>query len=839
MKQECADALSSAAGRQLSKAELDGIDERIHGSMRDMAMADPDKYNAMSFAERRLEAAKMAKERMMADVTRAHESSIVEASRKAALFSDVDSVKPGLRGQLQHLKSKILSVDYQAKGIASEFYGRLTGLHEADGGKFFGLLQDPAKQHDIAKGLFGEQTTPEAAHAAKGLSKMLDSLADRFQRSGLSLNKRENWRLPQPQDSMKVAANPKAWVEDHMNWVDKNAYVNPDGSRMSNDQLRAMLEASHSSIGTDGANKRAVGEGSPVKSHLVGSSANAPRQLFYKNADSWSQAMQKYGRTTNMYELIASHVNGMSKDIATAEQFGKNADANVRQASDRAYVNDQKAMQDEHVAKGTDPAKAEKQLAKLENLQRMTQRVYDAYTKPSAPQNASAANLMAQLRGLMASSQLGSLVGALPDLAGLKLAAEHSGLPQMRVFRNFIDGIASGAVKQEFLNKMGIWQEGFQHMNNRAAEDGLANGWGTFLNHTTHIAMGLNAFDRGMRAGIGRTVLDTIGKFTREHATLEGADGTPRLLQDRGVTQEHWDVWKKAELDKGLRGNENLLTAQGIRDIADPKVTDTMKDQAIKKLYEIAYADMQFGARGASPQSVADRVSFGMDKLPAGTVAGEMMRFLTQFKSVPLGIFKQHYERMQTLDGWGSKAAYGAKFVGYSALMGALATELKAGINGQNPRNMNIQTDDGKKFWMEALASGGGFGLYGDLFVNGKTTYGSGLEALAGPGASALASLAREVNTAREDAMASGQSKHAYSLAALRFVKQNATPFANIWYAKAAFNRLVYDNMQDALSPGSSAKQQQRMEARGASYYWAPGANSQIHAPDLSKAWHD
>lgn len=825
MKQECADAIQQAAGRQLSKAELDGIEERVRGALRELSMTDEANFLSMPPNERYAAAANLAKEWMMRDTVRAHEQALTEASRKAKLFADTAAVKPGLKGQVHYLKNELVNIEQRTNAVSANFFRQLQGLHEADGGKLFGMFQDPAKQRDIARGLFGEATTPEAKRAADSIKQLMNTVAERFQRAGLTLNKREDYRTPQPQDPMKASsAGKEQWVNDHMQWVDRRAYVNADGTRMSDDQLRSMLEESWRSIATDGANKR--GEDSPARggSALVGNSKNAPRQLFFKNSDAWSQAMQKYGRTSNMYELIGAHVRGMSKDIAMAETFGRQADKNYKQALAQAYEADHGSLS------------GDKNFKRLDTLRNKTERLFDAYVNPERPQNASVANAMANLRGLIASTQLGSLFGALPDLAGIKMAANYSGLPAMRVFRNLVDGMAAGAEKKDFLHKLGIWQEGFQHMQHRVVEDGLNNGWGNWLNELTHRMMGLNAFDRGMRSGIGRTVMDTLGKFTREHDTLASAEGEARMLQRRGVTEDHWAVWKKAELDKGYNGNERLLTPQAIYDIKDPSVTLQMKDAAAEKLLEVAYGEMQYGARGASPSTVEDKVMLGTDKYVAGTVAGELNRFMLQFKSVPLGVFRQQWEAAKTLDGWGAKTAYMAKFAAYSMMMGALATEIKALINGQNPRNMNPDTPEGRKFWMESLAAGGGLGIYGDLFANGQTAAGAGLETLFGPGFSAMSDLVKEARQAVTDAE-NGESKHPYALKAVQWVRRNATPLMNLWYLKAAFNRLVYDNIQDTLAPGTSDKQRQRMEMRGASYWWAPGANSEMNTPDLSKAF--
>ena len=1068
MNPNCITAINKAAGRKLTKAELDGIETRIRSANRALAKEDQAKFMAMSQTQRVAEASKLAKEWMLQDVVRAHEQTLQEAARKASLFNATASVKPGLVGQVQYLKQRLLGMEQKVNAVSANFFRQLQGLHEADGGKYFGLFQNPEKQRDIARGLFGESTTPEAKAAADSIKAMMDAVAERFQRAGLTLNKREDYRTPQPQDPIKAsAAGRDQWVEDHLNWVDRSAYITADGRLMDDDAMRHMLRESYRSIATDGANKRGENE-TLGGSALVGNSKNAPRQLFYKNSDAWSEAMSKYGRTSNMYELIGSHVRAMSKDIVMAEEFGRNAEKNFTQAMGRAYEADHGVLS------------GKKNFERLATLNEKTKRLFNAYAFPERPQNMSAARLGANLRGLIASTQLGSLVGVLPDLAGMKMNAELNGLPQFQMFRNMVDGIASGAEKKDFLHKLGVWNEGFQTMQHRMVEDGINNGWGTFLNELTHKAMGLNALDRGERSGIGRVVMDTIGKFTRSHDTLAAAEGDIRLLRDKGVTEDHWGVWKLADLDKGYHGNETLLTPQSIYDIPNAKLdplvekrvadrsetlkaeidrrnnqtaqeqgwlekrmekfnnlrdrvnralrefddrnqgkidkatdaagaraelvrarieaaevehdiagylkTETaqdriakflkavedgasverkvvrervhpdnmtdavveryqktpaigekadttignygrsvnnaaealgarraraearikeaetrieqmqkshdqevlrraadaekrfkpllkelqdsateyqdraarrqeyadafqkkmgdvldeermkMRDEAAEKLLEVAYGQMQIGARGASNASVEDQAAMGMDMMKAGTIPGELWRFMTQFKSVPMGIFRAHWENAQTLDGWGSKTAYMAKFAGYSMLLGAMATEMKALINGQNPRNMNPETEEGRKFWIEAFAAGGGLGIYGDLFANGQTAAGAGAEVLAGPGFKAIWDLGVLASQAREDAI-KGESKHPYALKAVQWVRKNAVPLMNLWYTKAAFNRMVYDNLQDTLEPGTSDKQRQRMEMRGASYWWAPGADSQIEAPDFSKAW--
>ena len=69
-----------------------------------------------------------------------------------------------------------------------------------------------------------------------------------------------------------------------------------------------------------------------------------------------------------------------------------------------------------------------------------------------------------------------------------------------------------------------------------------------------------------------------------------------------------------------------------------------------------------------------------------------------------------------------------------------------------------------------------------------------------------------------------------------RFTKRYLLPGANMWWGKAALDRLVFSDMQEYFSPGYLARAQAHSRnLYGTSYWWRPGAPlSQVQAPDLS-----
>ena len=140
MKKQCEAAIKAAAGRELSKVELDSIDERMRAAVRELSKKDNAKFMAMTPDERLKEAAKIAKEWMLKDVVRAHEQTVQEGARKAELFRSVRSVKPGLKGQILYLKDRILAAERRAEAWKKLFMRLAEGSKQADKGKFLALV---------------------------------------------------------------------------------------------------------------------------------------------------------------------------------------------------------------------------------------------------------------------------------------------------------------------------------------------------------------------------------------------------------------------------------------------------------------------------------------------------------------------------------------------------------------------------------------------------------------------------------------------------------------------------------------------------------------------------
>jgi hypothetical protein len=177
-----------------------------------------------------------------------------------------------------------------------------------------------------------------------------------------------------------------------------------------------------------------------------------------------------------------------------------------------------------------------------------------------------------------------------------------------------------------------------------------------------------------------------------------------------------------------------------------------------------------------------------------------------------------------------------------SAALGAVAQELKDVVLGQDPENLMTP-----KGLAKIMLASGGLGMYGDFALGDKGDHQNGaLAKLLGPGATMaedainLFQNAKGVatNSFGMEAELGEQTVRPDQLAAqaVRFARSYAVPFSRVWYLKAAFNHLVYDQIMNNLSPGYSARVQNRMAQKNQSSWWQSGEMAPSRAPDVGVA---
>lgn len=278
-------------------------------------------------------------------------------------------------------------------------------------------------------------------------------------------------------------------------------------------------------------------------------------------------------------------------------------------------------------------------------------------------------------------------------------------------------------------------------------------------------------------------------------------------------------------------------------------VHDDLTSQAATKWLAFVSDEAQFAV--VNPD-LATRAIVTGGGMPAGTVRGEAMRSFMQFKSFPLAMLTRHWRRVfetpQGLDGapmgYGATSSTGAAVNRVAVLaainvtlmtIGALVMQNKALVQGKDPYDMT----EGK-FWMRAMAQGGGAGYVGDLLFKDPTEQrGSNVEqgvgAILGPAAGAAAGLVGDLGVVNAWEAAKGKETH-IAAEALRW-GNSQMPYVSLWQVRGAWEHWFLHNAQEAVNPGYLSRMQQRsMKDWGQGYWWTPGEALPDRAPDFERA---
>lgn len=302
----------------------------------------------------------------------------------------------------------------------------------------------------------------------------------------------------------------------------------------------------------------------------------------------------------------------------------------------------------------------------------------------------------------------------------------------------------------------------------------------------------------------------------------------------RGVVQsriDEADAWY-AESEKRIerRGfviDRLLKEASG----AEKTVVTEARRNAIVKLLGAVNTESEFAI--VTP-GWKERAAFYGD-LQRGTAKGEIVRSILQFKSFPWALLQRGMDAIANQDKPASKAAMAAYLITSTTLAGAMLMQTREMLSGKDPLAMN--DENWWKFWGKAFIQGGALGIYGDfLYGANQTRYGSGiLETLAGPTVGPLLELGlvQPMNAAKKAI----EGKDTHLLAQSVQDLKGFVPGGNIWYAKAALDHLIWQNVMESLSPGYLAAIRQRTAKDfNQQWWWSPGETSPERAPDLGAA---
>lgn len=841
MKEQCKQAVAKALGKaSLNAQEVQNIEARINQAMVNLARKDIDHWRGLTDLEKLSAASKQVAEDIRADFERKKRIAVQDIliqNKNLAILQD-PALKITASERIDRMvaaygdMSGIQSADSKTRVIADLYRGQLVDTYlNIKGG--LGIFTDKSLVQNIIKELHMESTGDATAlKAAQGISKTFDDILERFNRAGGDIKKRRDYALPQHHSPQKVAeAGQEQWTNDIIGLIKREDFVDAQGNLMSDDELRDVLGNIYTSIVTDGANKIEVGKGYVGGGAKVTSKHQEGRVLNFKNADAWMDYQSQYGGM-QFVDILESHITSMSKDIALVETFGSNPRPAMQ-------ILMQSARHIDTVQNGIKPDKVNKSLVRAETM-------FDEFTGQNPPESKVLANAGLTYRSMNVASMLGGTVlSSATDQAMMLKTAHVNRIAYRKVFGEMLRMLnPANAEDRHFAHSLGLATEEMLGSLNRWSDDGLTSVHGRaeqIAKASSSLATqvlrvsGLNALTAASKMGYSTMMMNKFADLTRSKNWNDLSAVDRELIQGGGLSEMDWKVMQLAEPIIDPKGNP-LMHAQAIQRIPDEKLAEfgdpkRIKDEVSTRLHthildEQGMAIIEAGIR--------ERTKFQVGR--AGTEMGEFWRCVTQFKSFPLAFLMRHGSRTLSKNGWASRAWYAGSLLGMTTLLGGLVVQLKELALGNDPAAMfddddNLETE--AKFFTRAFVAGGGMPIIGDIMVAGMDPSGRDTtDFLVGPvGSDAKAILSLTFGNLNQwyEGKDTNAGNEAYRLL------KSKIPAQNLWYTKAATNKLIFDGLQDAIAPGYREKLIRKAEREQDRTQWW-GEWDEIESPDFGKA---
>lgn len=591
----------------------------------------------------------------------------------------------------------------------------------------------------------------------------------------------------------------------------------------------AFFESVHNNLSTG----IFLGDGSVAGfkgSKNVGKSVSQERVLHFKDADSWTNYNNKFGRGL----LIDSIMNGMrlsAQNTGLMKVLGPNAVANYDMVMEKAL----KAL------KNTDNEKA----IALDNARkgRLDNYVKTVTGETNIPASAVGASIGQAVRGLNSLQMLGgAVISSVADvpIGASELRYQGQGFLSSYTVAFKNAGGALGNIAKSILNqKLTV---GTIESRRVAAELGVSldSTSGLFTSRfdpsgepiagrvssamrTFFRLNGLTLWTDSMRHGNIIGMAQHVGDLSSS-----SFDKIPAGLQDTltlfGIQGKEWDLIRStgAQSMEGVDGK--FLTPESIKNIDDSLAAAYLSEKGInptkiqiKKLkseledsFRTYYVDRSQHA--TIEPDAKTRATMLRDTVP-GTISGEFMRSISQFKAFPFAIAQKVWgrevsgKRSKTASAVGmSEVMIASMFFGYMAMS---AKDIAKNRTPRNPENPNT--------WIAAFLQGGAMGIYGDfLFGEAQSRFGGGpIATLAGPTAGNFSSVIDIYSKAVKGDPKAGDDlfRLAYQMApaAAGMVFPPATAL-NAAYAKMVTDHLLYYNIMESLSPGYKRRMERRLK---------------------------
>ncbi|AJY12758.1 putative gp17 [Burkholderia dolosa AU0158] len=771
-----------------------------------------------------------------------------------ALFADPE------RAYAKRAREKAVKADIErtyelAGGIKADYMRQTMDAIEAmkHGQNFLARafdIDNPAMERDIIREIYrgadGSTGNEVAKAAAQQIGATSNAMRERFNRAGGNVGQLDYGYVPIRHSQAKILGNGSdaarhAWADFVLPRLDRSQYLDDAGNPLDDAALRRVLtgedreswEARNiaargmgveprqqgvwDTIAYGGVNKIVPGETTGAAARANAGSQH--RVLHFKDADAHIEYNRAYGEGSLLNALI-DHVGGMAKNIALVERYGPNPTRNMRTQMQLTALHDNT------------------ELRTLEGGMTSVGAYWNYVTgATNTPVNPAVANKMETVRTTVSAIKLQlTILAALGDVGTMFVTAGYNRVPFFKTLGTAarLMGPGSGDYRS-WLTSQGLIAETLEHGLNRWGTDHLATSWAKWLSAQTMKFGGVTGWTDAMRTAFQAQMMRGLAEISgTEWSKLTEWDR--RSLTRSGITADDWALVNRAT--PGEYNGSKYLTPDALYGTGDARAADV-----VPKLLGMIRDEGEFAVLNPDLRTKVIAAA------TPGTLQGELQKTFLQFKSFPIAMISRHWGRIGEMRRSGdfrvegaptlaSPMAYGAALVVSTTLLGALAVQLQNLLLGKDPEPMGDDVKHGGAFWFRAFTKGGGAGFAGDM-LSAMLTGKNPAEAVGSVFGGPLVSTAiQAVTPFSNNAMAAAEGKDTHLSADLLKFAQSNMPIVNLWYWKTVWNRLIWDNIAENLSPGVTSRNVAKSRQQYHNdYFWEPGTSAPQRAPDLGNAF--
>lgn len=550
-------------------------------------------------------------------------------------------------------------------------------------------------------------------------------------------------------------------------------------------------------------------------SQNVAKRASQERSLHFKDAQSWFEYNEKFGNGS-LFETVSQHLKNVGRDVGLMKVWGPNPraafEADRQQLIARAFA---RGDQDQVMALSGKTMAGKLALSAFDQVD----------GSANITENASMAAWGRNIRGIETITKLvNGVLSQFGDLWSRSGTMRWNGQAPLETHAQSIAALLKGRPdleQREILHRIGGFGDGV--IGDIAARvsagdklDGRMAKWVRW----SQIANGQRWWTDVMSAQTTRDLSTTLG-FYRESSFGDLPGKLKDTLGRYGITEQHWDYARANTLEHNGRHltvsdairyeSDDVVMAMMGKTDATPTEIARFKDD-FEQTWRTYYIDQTREAITDPGAMTRAAITGG---LQPGTVTGEAMRFIMQFKAFPIAFIQKQINRDLNRGASADLSGLLQLFFGMTAA-GYLSGAAKDLIRNKTPKTAD-DPSDWIKLFTDSVARGGGLGILGDVLFNDYNRNG---------GSSAANLLGPTVGDAGEmfgllQAFASegaGTKDTNLSAKTLNLVS-NHLPVVNLWYLKGAYETLILHGLQESVNPGYLGRQQRKMDRDWGQHY--------------------